>query len=78
MNLADVRNVVFCCTLINFGFLGFWGILMLLPHGWMRMLWLRPVSAERFDEINFGGIIAYKILILMFNLAPYLALLIVA
>jgi hypothetical protein len=76
MNIALARSLFFYSTVMNFGLLGLWAILMLMPHGWMRMLWIRQVSAERFDEISFGGMIGYKILILMFNLVPLLALLI--
>jgi hypothetical protein len=78
MNLVTIRSVLLCCTLINFGILALWAILMLLPHDWLRRLWVRHVSAEQFDAINFGGIVLYKMLILVFNLVPYLALLIAA
>ena len=77
MTITTVRSLLLYSTLINFAMLAFWGVLMLLPHGWMRRLWIRQIPAERFDEISFGGMIAYKILILVFNLAPLLAMLIV-
>ena len=77
MNPATVRSVLLYCTLINFGVLALWGVLMLLPHDWMRRLWVRQDSAEQFDAINFGGMVLYKILIIVFNLVPYVALLIV-
>jgi uncharacterized protein DUF6868 len=52
---------------------------MLAPHGWMHRLsnrWYR-VSAEQFDLLQLCGITLYKLLIFMFNLVPYIALLIV-
>jgi uncharacterized protein DUF6868 len=38
--------------------------------------WFRPTT-EQFDAINFAGIMTYKVGILLFNLVPYLALVIV-
>ncbi len=79
MSLVTVRSLLLWCTLINYGLLAFWGVLMLLPHGWLYRLKGRRfhVSPEQFDSISYAGILLYKILIFMFNLVPYLALLIV-
>ena len=42
-------------------------------HGrWFKL------SAEKFDAIHYTGIMIYKLAIFMFNLVPYLALLITA
>jgi hypothetical protein len=67
------------CVVINFGLLMVWILLFALPHDWLyRCLgsWFR-VSPEQVDAINFGGIVLYKMAILMFNLVPYIALRIV-
>lgn len=79
MNLVTARSMLLWCTLINYGLLAFWGLLMLMPHGWMQRLWGRwyRISPEQFDLVSFSGIVLYKILIFMFNLVPYIALLIV-
>ena len=76
MDLEITRNIFFWCTIINFGTLAFWGILMVAPHQWLHRytnLFCR-VSAEQFDGINLAGIVLYKILIILFNLVPYIAL----
>ena len=67
------------CTVINFGVLAFWGLLIVLPHNWMHQLYRRRLNipAEQFDTVTYGGILLYKILILLFNLVPYIALTIV-
>lgn len=78
MNIATARSVLLWCTIINYGVLVFWSVLMLLPHEWMHRLcsrWYR-ISPEQFDCVNFAGIVLYKILIITFNLVPYVALLI--
>ena len=78
MNIATTRSVLLWCTLINYGVLALWGLSMLLPHDWLHRLvgrWYR-ISPEQFDTVTYAGILLYKILILVFNLIPYIALLI--
>jgi hypothetical protein len=77
MDLATLRTFLLHCTAINFGILALWGVLMLLPHDWMRHLWTRRIPAEQFEAISFAGILLYKILFLIFNVVPYVALLMV-
>jgi hypothetical protein len=79
MSLAVARSTLLWCTLINYGLLIVWMLLMAAPREGLYRLWGRwfPLSAEQFDAINFGGIVLYKLLILVFNLVPYIALLIV-
>jgi hypothetical protein len=79
MSIETVRHFLLWCTVINFGLLLVWNLLFLLPHGWLYRLWGRwfRLSAEQFDAINCAGIILYKMLIILFNLVPYIALLIV-
>jgi hypothetical protein len=79
MSLATARSVLLWCMLINLGGLALWGLLIVLPHGWVHRLWGRwlRISPEQFDTVNFAGILFYEILIVVFNLVPYLALLIV-
>jgi len=79
MSLATARSVLLWCMLINLGGLMLWGLLIVLPHGWSHRLWGRwlRISPEQFDTVNFAGILFYEILIFVFNVVPYLALLIV-
>jgi hypothetical protein len=52
---------------------------MVARHGWLHRLSIRfyRISAEQFDVISFAGIVLYNTLIILFNLVPYIALLIV-
>jgi hypothetical protein len=79
MSIEVVRSALGWCTIINYGLLALWGLLMLLPHGWLHRLWGRwyRISPEQFDTVTFAGIVLYKMLIFMFNLVPYVALRIV-
>ena len=74
-----VRAVLLWCTVINFGLLAFWSLLIMLAHDWIHRLmskWFR-LSSEQFDAINFAGIVFFKVGVILFNLVPYVALRIV-
>ncbi|HYR91644.1 MAG TPA: hypothetical protein VE422_46760 [Terriglobia bacterium] len=76
MNIEQLRSALLYCTIMNFALLWLWGMLYILPHEWLYR-WSGRVfrfSAERFDAINFAGIVLYKVGVLLFNLIPYLAL----
>ena len=53
-----------------------WYLLLVSPHAWLYRLWGRwfHLRAGQFDAFNFGGILLYKLGILLFNLAPLVAL----
>jgi uncharacterized protein DUF6868 len=78
MDIEVVRNALLWCTIINYGFLIFWVVLYVLVHTWLRRLWgfWFRLTTEQFDAINFAGIMIYKVGILLFNLVPYVALVI--
>jgi hypothetical protein len=79
MTVEHARHVLLWCTVINFAFVLVWSLLLVLPHEWLYRCWSRwsRLTAEQFDGINFAGIVLYESGILLFNLAPYIALCIV-
>ena len=79
MTIVTARSALLWCTLINYALLLVWVVLMALPHAWLRRIWAKwfRLSDEQFDAINFAGIVFYKVLIILFNMVPYVALLIV-
>ena len=79
MDIEVARNALLWCTVINYGLLMLWLLLYALPHTWLHRLWGRwfRLTTEQFDAINFAGIVIYKVGILLFNLVPYVALVIV-
>lgn len=63
-------------TLINFGLLLWWSFWLLFAHDFiyrMQNRWFE-ISVENFNAIHYAGIAFYKIIIIVFNVVPYLAL----
>jgi hypothetical protein len=79
MSVEVARNSLLWCFVINYGLLLVWFLLYVLPHEWLYRIWGKwfRLTVEQFDVINFAGIVLYKTGILLFNLVPYVALLIV-
>jgi hypothetical protein len=79
MTLEIIRDSLGWCTVINYAFLLWWFLAFSLAHEWIYGLhrkWFL-LSVETFDAIHYGGMGLFKIGILLFNLAPYIALRIV-
>jgi hypothetical protein len=79
MSIEFLRNFLLVCGIINYGFLVLWALLMIWAHdSFYRFTtrWFR-LSVEQFDGLQYGGIVFYKVAIFLFNLIPFVALLIV-
>ena len=79
MDLQTVTQFFMWCVIINGGLLILWTVLMItVPEMVYRtqIKWF-PMSKETFTLVMYGFIGAFKIFFLVFNLVPYLALLIV-
>lgn len=79
MSVETVKQFLLLCLVINYGVLLCWFLAFRLAHATMFQLhgrWFR-LSEERFDAIHYGGMAVYKIGVLLFNLSPYVALVIV-
>jgi hypothetical protein len=76
MNIEMARSALLWCTVINYAVLLLWVLLYVLPHGWLYRLWGRwfRLTPEQFDILNMAGIVLYKLGIILFNLAPFVAL----
>lgn len=80
MTLIAIRDVLQWCFIINMGLLVWWFLLITVTHDWvykMHSKWFK-VSVEQFDLTHYAGIAFFKVIIMVFNLAPYIALCIVA
>jgi hypothetical protein len=76
MTIEVVRDMLAWCTVIDYVILVIWFFFIVLAHDWMYRIhskWYK-ISREKFDEIHYAGIALFKICIVLFNLAPYLAL----
>lgn len=64
------------CAVINIGLLIWWVAFIIFARDWcyrMHSKWFN-LNNERFDAIHYSGIAFYKLSIILFNVAPYLAL----
>ncbi len=80
MTVEMVRNALLWCIVFNMGLLLVWFAFLALAHDWVYRVhskWFK-LSVERFDAIHYAGIALFKTFIFVFNVVPYLALLIVA
>jgi hypothetical protein len=71
-----LKHVLLWSAVITYALLLFWWVLFACAHDWFYRLhqrWFR-FSAETFDALNWGGIAAYKLGIIFFNLVPLVAL----
>jgi len=77
----DGNATTFFCLVcgINYAILILWCLLTLLSPAWVKTVtrWF-GLTEEKFASLNYAGISFYKLSIILFNLAPYLALRIMA
>ena len=80
MSIQMTEDFLLWCLIFNYVILLWWFLAFKFAHGWMFRLhgrWFH-MSEERFDSIHYAGMAIYKIGVLLFNLAPYVALRILA
>jgi hypothetical protein len=76
MTIKLAGDFVLWCAVINYVVLLAWFVAFRYAHAWMYGLHSRwfHMSEERFDSVHYGCMALYKVGILLFNVAPYLAL----
>lgn len=79
MSIEDIHSMLGWCTLINLGLLLVWFLFFWFGHDWMYRFHRErfKLSIDTFDAIQYGGMGLFKILIFVFNLVPYVALLVI-
>ena len=80
MTFEMIRNIFAWCTTINIALLIIWSLIYLLAHDWYYNLYnkIYRTSLDTFIAINCGGLTIYSLLIMVFNLIPYLSMHIVS
>ncbi|WP_299078252.1 DUF6868 family protein [uncultured Paraglaciecola sp.] len=76
MYLSDLVNFFAWCTLFNYSVLLIWALLFSLGHDWLHLMhskWF-SLTEQQFDLVNYSGMGLFKLLLFVFNLAPYIAL----
>jgi hypothetical protein len=79
MTIETVREIFGWMTLINVSVLCIWFLMILFAHDWLYQWHSRwfTLPIERFDSIHYAGMAVFKLALWLFNLTPYLALVIV-
>jgi hypothetical protein len=79
MDIQTLTSFFMWCTILNGGLLIFWTIMVLLVPNWVyktqRIFF--PITRETFDVVIYGFLGLFKIILIVFNLVPFLALLII-
>jgi len=79
MTIEFLQALLGWCLLLNVGLLLGWVLFFWLAHDFVYRVHgkMFKLSVETFDAIHYGGMAIFKIGIFLFNLIPYLALLII-
>ena len=79
MTIELLTTFFMWCTIINSGLLLFWGLMFLLLPGVIYRTQSKffPGSPEQFKTFFYGFLGVFKIVVIVFNLVPWLALLII-
>ncbi len=78
--MAALQDVLLWCLALNYGVLLLWFAVFTLAHDGLYKLhsrWFR-LSEGQFDAIHYAAMAVYKAGVLLLNLVPYLALLIIS
>jgi len=79
MGINEIRSLLMWCTIINIGILLLWFAMFAFAGDWLYRYhgkWF-PMSRDAFNVVHYSGMGLFKLAIFVFNLVPYVALLIV-
>lgn len=79
MDIETLTRFFMWCTIINGALLGLWTIMLILAPDLVyrtQSKWF-PIPRETFDVVIYSFLGLFKIIFLVFNVVPYVALLIV-
>jgi len=76
MDLEQIRTLLGWCTVLNTGLLLFWVVFFIFGQSFIHQVHGRmfAISATTMNTIHYCGMGFYKVLIVVFNLIPYIAL----
>jgi len=76
MTVCEIKSILLWCVGLNYAALIIWFSAFVFAHDWMYQMHHRwfNLSVETFDAIHYAGLAVYKIGILLFFLAPLVAL----
>lgn len=80
MSIETLKSFFLWCTIINYGVLFVWSLVFIYAHDWhygLTTRWFRKLSIAEYDHVIFAAIAFFKVAIIIFSLAPYVALYII-
>jgi len=79
MDIQTLTDYFMWMTILNGALLVMWSAFCAFAPGWVYRMQARwfPIPRETYDVVIYGFLGAFKIVFIVFNLVPYLALLIV-
>ncbi len=79
MDIDSITSFFMWCTILNVALLVLSSLICVCAGDWAYRIHskLFPISRETFNVVIYSFIALYKILVIVFNLIPYIALLII-
>jgi len=79
MDIQSLTSFFMWCTIINSGLLMFWALIYMAAPDLVYRTQSKffPISREKFEVIFYSLLGFFKMLVIVFNLVPWLALLII-
>ncbi len=76
MDIETITAFFMWCTIINVGIIAFSFVILAGARGWVYKMHSKcfPIPQDTFNAAIYSFLGLYKILIIIFNLIPYLAL----
>ncbi len=80
MTMQTLKEFFMWCTIINLGLMAYWVLVCMLAPDLVYRVQSKffPLPRETFDIIIYSFLGLFKIIFIVFNLVPYLALLIIS
>lgn len=78
LDLESLRQILLWSLVVNYAILLVWFGVIAFAHDWVYRLhtrWFR-LSPETFDALHYGGMAAYKVGVLLLNVAPLVGVLV--
>jgi len=76
MNLTELTDFFFYCSVINIGLFLWWVLFFIFGHEFMYRFHSRwfLLSSEEFDAIHYKTMALFKMFLIFFNIVPWLVL----
>jgi len=76
MTIATLTDFFFWCTVLNVGLFVFWALWMTLAPNLVYTIQSKffPIERPSYDKVIYGFMGIYKLLIIIFNFIPFIAL----